>query len=106
MGETDAGVLCLKTYKTAAQANAHPIKLSAWKRVWITKVPDAPERPADTGEPAPLPYQIEISSTPSNNGHYHLYLIDANGRRIAAIWGREKEKMATAERLVDAANRL
>lgn len=29
------------------------------------------------------------SETTTGNGAYHLYLVDANQRKIAALWGRE-----------------
>lgn len=35
-------------------------------------------------------------------GHGHVYLLDRNGRKIAAIWGRPEEKIAIADFIVEA----
>jgi hypothetical protein len=38
---------------------------------------------------------IMLSSvTPSANGSFHLYVADADGRKIAALWGDPDEKLA------------
>ena len=55
-------------------------------------------------EAAPRPWACEWSETFSNNGSYHLYLIDATGRKIAAIWGKPDEKRATAELICSVVN--
>jgi hypothetical protein len=57
-------------------------------------------------EPAPLPYNWTTSERPAHNGAFHLYLVDANGRKIAAIWGQPGEKEETAKLIVDACNGL
>lgn len=54
---------------------------------------------------APRPWRIVHSKSPSNNGAQHLYLVDANGRKIAAIWGKTEEKEWTAELIIAALNR-
>lgn len=46
--------------------------------------------------PAPLPYTCEPSGKPGSNGDFNLYICDASGRKIAAVWGRRGEKEATA----------
>ena len=53
---------------------------------------------------APLPWKYQFTTVPNANGGVHLYLVDANGRRIAAIWGKHAEKLATAQLILDAVN--
>lgn len=53
---------------------------------------------------APRPWAIEWSKTVTQNLSQHVYLVDANGRKIAAIWGKPDEKIATAEMIVALAN--
>lgn len=55
-----------------------------------------------THQPAPLPYDWMTSETVPAGGSFHLYLTDANGRKIAAIWGAPGEKEETAKLLVRA----
>lgn len=52
----------------------------------------------------PLPWSYEQSSRPGANGAFHLYLVDANGRKIAAVWGKSDEKLAAAERILQVVN--
>lgn len=54
---------------------------------------------------APLPWRYETSRTADASGRAHLYLVDANGRKIAAIWGGYEEKFETAQLILDAVNR-
>lgn len=52
---------------------------------------------------APLPWDWEwVSANASGGGH--IYLIDANGRKIGAIWGKAEEKKATADVILRAVN--
>ena len=53
---------------------------------------------------APRPWHSEWSGTFTGNGSYHIYLVDANGRKIAAIWGKQDEKLATAELILSMVN--
>ena len=53
--------------------------------------------------PAPMPYALSYSRTGSNNGAAHVYMTDANGRKIAAIWGGA-EKFDTAQHMLTACN--
>ncbi len=53
----------------------------------------------------PGPYEYE--TTADLNGHHglgHVYIVDANGRKIASIWGKPDEKMALVE-MIQAARR-
>jgi hypothetical protein len=54
-------------------------------------------------KPAPLPYSTLDLGTTTGDG-VHVYLTDATGRKIAAIWGKSDEKAWTADLLVRAAN--
>jgi hypothetical protein len=56
-----------------------------------------------TEEPAPRPWNwILVGEANSTRGH--IYVVDANGRKIAAVWGRPEEKHATAELIIRAVN--
>lgn len=45
--------------------------------------------------PAPAPYDF-LAIGANASGGFHLYVTDANGRKIAAVWGPAAEKEATA----------
>lgn len=54
---------------------------------------------------APLPWDWTwIPASNNANGGGYIYIIDANGRKIAAIWGKADEKEATADLIVKAVN--
>ena len=44
--------------------------------------------------PGPLGWVHSMTTTA--NGGFHCYLTDADGRKIAALWGKEAEKVANA----------
>ena len=48
------------------------------------------------------PWDWDASGKPDSNGDFNLYIVDANKRKIAAIWGKRNEKENTA-RLIAAA---
>ena len=51
----------------------------------------------------PGPYQYMVTAKPGDHdGNGHVYIIDANGRKIANIWGKPDEKMALAQLIIDA----
>lgn len=50
--------------------------------------------------PPPMPYSLVESKLMGSNGRGHLYLADANGRKIAALWGGDGEKIALGEMIV------
>lgn len=52
----------------------------------------------------PRPWNWVTSDSPSGNGAFHAYLVDATGRKIAAIWGKGDEKQAMAEHIVALVN--
>lgn len=49
---------------------------------------------------APGPYQAEMSGKAGSNGDFNMYLVDKNGRKIAAVWGKRGEKEATGRLLM------
>ena len=54
---------------------------------------------------APLPWNtLEVGT--HGSGGYHLYITDAKGRKIAAVWGKPEEKAYTGSLIVSAANAL
>ena len=54
-------------------------------------------------DPAPRPWDWVFVSAPASEGG-HIYLVDANRRKIAAIWGKAGEKKATADLIVNCVN--
>jgi hypothetical protein len=52
---------------------------------------------------APRPWNWLAIGANASGGH-HLYLVDADGRKIAAIWGKAGEKSHTAQLIVEAVN--
>ena len=52
----------------------------------------------------PKPYKLETVTAPASGG-FHLYVVDANGRKIAALWGKEEEKMAFGNEIVEMSER-
>lgn len=61
----------------------------------------------DTPVPTILPtkpWDWVASGTPSANGNFHIYLVDATGRKIASIYGRGPEREAMARQIVALVN--
>lgn len=57
--------------------------------------------------PAPAPWDWAASGKPSSsNGLFNIYITDANGRKIAAVWGKPDEKEATCKLIVAAHSML
>lgn len=52
----------------------------------------------------PFPWDWTASDSPSGNGTFNAYLVDASGRKIAAIWGKGAEKEAIADFILLACN--
>lgn len=54
----------------------------------------------------PLPWSYQTNAPMGKHeGSGFVYLIDANGRKIAALWGNSEEKIATAKLITDAADK-
>ena len=92
-GETHEGaVLTLrKDFAMHEAAEDHPVTLSLWKRVWV----EADYRPAPKPkEPTlpPFPWDWVASGIADASGTFHAYLVDATGKKIAAIWGGNKRE--------------
>jgi len=56
-------------------------------------------------EAHPLPWDWAAALRPTANGHFQIYLVDANGRKIAAIWGKPEERQAIAKHIVALVNK-
>ena len=54
--------------------------------------------------PLPWSYSTTRPVSSAHEGAGHVYLLDANGRRIAALWGKPDEKLAIAELVCDASD--
>lgn len=50
------------------------------------------------------PFKMSMTR-PDNPGSGHIYIQDANGRNIASVWGKGKEKLAFANFIIDASER-
>lgn len=56
----------------------------------------------DTKNLPPGPFMLEQSQTTSANGGFHLYVVDRDVRKIAALWGKHEERLAMGELIVNA----
>lgn len=101
--ETHAGkVMTLRRgFPTEEAAEDHPVQMSLWKRVWVEPLEAEPARLAEL---PPRPWDWVTSGTVSANGLFNAYLVDANGRRIAAIWGKGREKEMIADHILSLVN--
>ena len=57
---------------------------------------------SETARPAPGPWSWAPSGKPGGSGDFNIYITDAGGRKIAAVWGKRGEKQATANLLTKA----
>ena len=55
--------------------------------------------------PLPLSYE-NVGPISKEMGHGHVYLLDANGRKIGVFWGKPDEKIALAELICGAADKV
>ena len=78
-------------FSSCEAAMAHPVDHSLWKKVWVQPtgkrigLPEAEDLP-------PFPWNLQTSDRSDANGRSHAYLVDANGRKFAALWGSAKQK--------------
>lgn len=56
-------------------------------------------------QPAPLPYGFTEIGTHGGTGS-HIYIIDAEGRKIGVVWGKREEKPYTAALFLAGANHV
>jgi hypothetical protein len=52
----------------------------------------------------PLPWDWVTALQPNSNHYFNIYLVDATGRKIAAIWGPHEHRPAVAKAIVEAVN--
>jgi hypothetical protein len=53
----------------------------------------------------PLPWSYQTNAAVGKHeGHGFVYLLDANGRKIASLWGTPVEKIAVAELVMKASD--
>lgn len=91
MAETmDGGTHILRRgFLTEDAALDHPVKMSHWKRVWVEKANDLPERDVS---PPRLPWSVEWA-----NGY--AYVLDAEKKKIASLLGTQERREMVAEML-------
>lgn len=54
----------------------------------------------------PKPFGIMVTARKNENqGAGHVYLCDANGRKIGVLWGNPEEKMAMVDLILEARER-
>lgn len=90
-------------FATRDDAEDHPVQMSLWKRVWVEGAASPPPAPPTPTLP-PLPWDWVSSTVTDARGSFHAYLVDATGRKIAAIWGREGEKALIADTIIQQVN--
>ncbi|MDO8534111.1 MAG: hypothetical protein Q7S17_05140 [Xanthobacteraceae bacterium] len=54
----------------------------------------------------PGPIEVVEAKTLDNSGQWHIYLAAPDGRKIAALWGNQTEKIANAHLYAAAPNML
>lgn len=55
------------------------------------------------------PGPFEYETTAPFDGHHgrgHVYIVDANGRKIASLWGTAENKMAMKDLIIDAREKV
>lgn len=53
-----------------------------------------------------LPLDYMITARPGEHeGSGHVYIVDANGKKLASLWGPKETKIAMAQLILDAANK-
>lgn len=104
--ETKEGniVVLRRGFSSEESAGDHPVKQSLWKRVWVEAIGPINIQ----AEPAlpPLPWSLDVSGSSDARGQFHLYLLDATGKKIAAIWGTGDTKRLTGEHILTHVNPL
>jgi hypothetical protein len=103
--ETHEGAILTlrKGFATQSEAEDHPVTMKFWKRVWVEPDETPPPKPKLKTLP-PFPWNWISGGAATANGSFHAYLVDGNGRKIAAIWGAESERALVADFIVDACN--
>jgi hypothetical protein len=100
----DGSILTLrKGFASRSDAEDHPVKASLWKRIWVEAIGELKTASAAPSFPK-LPWNWVSSGSSDARGQYHIYLVDADGKKIAAIWGKEGQKTETAQHIVSLVN--
>lgn len=86
-------------FASAEAAAKHPVDHSLWKRVWVEET-DKPFEEPEAADLPPFPWSLQTSRTSDLNGQFHAYLVDANGKKFAALWGRGDRKRLLAEHIL------
>jgi hypothetical protein len=60
---------------------------------------------SDPSKAAPRPWDWQWVSAGAT-GRGHIYILDASGRKIAAVWGKAGEKEHTADLIIDSVNEI
>ena len=104
--ETHEGNVMVLRRGFASQASAedHPVKIALWRRVWVEPIGRI-DNPSEPVLP-PLPWNWVTSERPDARGQFYVYLVDATGRKIAAIWGKDGEKKLTADYILQNCNTI
>lgn len=106
MAETyDGSIMTLRRgFADREAAESHPIKASLWKRAWVEAIGPLKGAGPQQASLPPLPWNWVSSGSAYARGQFHIYLVDANGKKIAAIWGREGQKTLVAQRIIQLIN--
>ena len=92
-------------FASADDAEDHPVIAGLWKRVWVEEIKALAPEPKSEPTLPPLPWDWVAAGVADARGQYHAYLVDATGRKIAAIWGRDGEKPLIADYILECVNR-
>lgn len=89
MGETEHGILRIRSFGNREAAESHPVVMSKWKRVWIepirNKVEIAARQPSWR-----TPWIVDEPS-----GYSFTYIRDADGSRLMSLTGSHSERQRT-----------
>ena len=102
--ETHEGNIMIlrRGFMSEEAAEDHPVQISLWKRVWVEPIALIEKQKAAPTLP-PKPWDWISSSTDDARGQFHAYLVDATGKKIAAIWGGDA-KALIADHILDRVN--
>lgn len=105
MAETHEGktMVLRRGFGTQEAAEDHPVQMNLWKRVWVAQMAPQIAR-ANPPVLPPKPWDWVASNDTDARGQFHAYLVDATGRKIAAIWGGAAKELI-ADHIIELANR-
>jgi hypothetical protein len=91
-------------FATEDAAEEHPVQMALWKRVWVERIAVATSVKSAPALP-PKPWDWVASGDTDARGQFHAYLVDATGRKIAAIWGGEAKSLI-ADHILERVNAI